>query len=448
MKRPMWLRIVVLAGLCLLVGSAGLLSYRWYTKPTTLTVAVGSLDGEAVKIVSALASRLTATNARVRLKAVEAGSSMEAADLFSSGKTDLAVVRGDIGDLSRAQAVLVLTQVAVLLIAPSGSPISEIADLKRVTVGVVGGAINDKVVKVLNDEYDLTRAGVTFKPVAPADVRQAVQSKDVRVFLIVVPLAEKYLAQLRGMFLQNAKSAPVLIPIESAAAIAEKERAFESFDVPKGTLRGAPAVPSDDVTTLKVSLYLVATKKLGDDLVTDLTEALMNARRDLLGEWPILAQTKAPSTEPDAYLPVHPGAAVFYNGSQESLLDKWSNAIFLGPMVLGAIISVLAAAWKFLRDDATETSQEPLDALYALGRRIRKSESEAELAEIESEIDFILQVQRSKAAGDENNSLDVTALNVAAHRLQNLLHDRRAIIAAREPAGRREAVNQSEHVNS
>jgi len=448
MKLPMWLRIVVLAGLCLLVGSAGLLSYRWYTKPTTLTVAVGSLDGEAVKIVSALASRLTATNARVRLKAVEAGSSMEAADLFSSGKTDLAVVRGDIGDLSRAQAVLVLTQVAVLLIAPSGSPISEIADLKRVTVGVVGGAINDKVVKVLNDEYDLTRAGVTFKPVAPADVRQAVQSKDVRVFLIVVPLAEKYLAQLRGMFLQNAKSAPVLIPIESAAAIAEKERAFESFDVPKGTLRGAPAVPSDDVTTLKVSLYLVATKKLGDDLVTDLTEALMNARRDLLGEWPILAQTKAPSTEPDAYLPVHPGAAVFYNGSQESLLDKWSNAIFLGPMVLGAIISVLAAAWKFLRDDATETSQEPLDALYALGRRIRKSESEAELAEIESEIDFILQVQRSKAAGDENNSLDVTALNVAAHRLQNLLHDRRAIIAAREPAGRREAVNQSEHVNS
>ena len=448
MKLPIWLRIVVLAGLCLLVGGAGLLSYRWYTRPTTLTVAVGSLDGEAVKIVSALASRLTATNAPVRLKAIEAGSSIEAADLFSSGKTDLAVVRGDIGDLSRAQAVLVLTQVVVLLIAPSGSPISEIADLKRVTVGVVGGAINDKVVKVLTDEYDLTRAGVTFKPVAPADARQAVQSKDVRVFLIVVPLAEKYLAQLRGMFLQNAKSAPVLIPIESAAAIAEKERAFESFDVPKGTLRGAPAVPSDDVTTLKVSLYLVATKKLGDDLVTDLTEALMNARRDLLGEWPILAQTKAPSTEPDAYLPVHPGAAVFYNGSQESLLDKWSNAIFLGPMILGAIVSVLAAAWKFLRDDATETGQEPLDALYALGRKIRKSESEAELAEIESEIDFILQVQRSKAASGEKNSLDVTALNVAAHRLQNLLHDRRAIIAAREPTGLRETANRSEHVNS
>jgi TRAP-type uncharacterized transport system substrate-binding protein len=164
MKLPTWLRIVVLAGICLLIGSAGLLSYRWYTRPTTLTVAVGSLDGEAVRIVSALASRLASTNAPVRLKVVESSGSLESADLLSSGKTDLAVVRGDLGDLSHAQAVLVLTHVVVLLIAPSGSPLTDIASLKRVTVGVVGGEVNKKVIKVLTDEYDLTRAGVSFRP--------------------------------------------------------------------------------------------------------------------------------------------------------------------------------------------------------------------------------------------------------------------------------------------
>ena len=36
-------------------------------------------------------------------------------------------------------------------------------------------------------------------------------------------------------------------------AIAEKERAYESFDVPKGTLRGSPPVPEDDLTTLRTS---------------------------------------------------------------------------------------------------------------------------------------------------------------------------------------------------
>ena len=83
--------MVLVAGVVGLVAGAGLFGYRWYSRPTTLTVAVGSLDGEATKLMSALASRLTASNAPVRLKLVETPSALEAADMFSSSKTDLAV---------------------------------------------------------------------------------------------------------------------------------------------------------------------------------------------------------------------------------------------------------------------------------------------------------------------------------------------------------------------
>jgi TRAP-type uncharacterized transport system substrate-binding protein len=431
-KLPAWLRIVVVVGVTILVAGAALFSYHWYTRPTTLTIAVGSLDGEAVRIMSALSSRLASTKAEVRLSVVEAASAVEAADLFSSGRVDLAVVRGDVGDLSKAQAVFMLAHAVVLLVAPPGSQITDMSSLKRVTVGVVGGEVNRKVVSVLTGEYDLARANVTFKDIAPADTRRSLESKEVRAILVVVPLAEKYLTMLRGLFLQNTKAAPVLIPIELAGAIAEKERAFESFDVPKGTLRGAPPVPSDDVTTLRTSFYLVAQKKLDNDLISDLTEALMNARRDLLSELPILAQVAAPSTDADAYLPVHPGAAAFYNGTTQSFLDKWGNAIFLTPMILGGLASVLAAAWKFLRAGEADTREQALDALYALGRKIRTSNKESELAEIEEAIDKILQVQRSKASIGDENSLDVATLNVAAHRLENLIHDRRAMIAAHQ----------------
>ena len=103
------------------------------------------------------------------------------------------------------------------------------------------------------------------------------------------------------------------------------------------------------MTTLRTSFYLVAQKKLDNTVITDLTEALMTARRDLLVEYPLLAQVKAPDIEASAYLPVHPGAAGSYNGAQESFLDQWGNIIFLAPMILGAIASILAAAWKFLR---------------------------------------------------------------------------------------------------
>ena len=191
-------------------------------------------------------------------------------------------------------------------------------------------------------------------------------------------------------------------------------------------------MPSDDLTTLRVSFYVVVRKKLDNDLVTDLTQALMNARRDLLGELPILAQVTAPDTDADAYLPVHPGAAAYYNSTQQSFLDKWGNAIFLTPMILGGLVSVLAAAWKFVRAGGPPTKEAALDTLYALGRRIRTTEKESELCDIEREIDRVLQSQRIRAMSGDENALDVTTLNVAAHRLENLIHDRRAILAAQQ----------------
>ena len=433
-KLPVWLRIVVVVALVVLAAGAGLFAYRWYTHPVTLSIAVGSLDGDAPKIVSALASRLALNNAPVRLKVVETTGPIESAAAFSQGKTDLAIVRGDVGDLSQAQVIIVLAQAVALLVAPPGSTITDMTGLKHVTVGVVAGDTNQKIVGVLSKAYDLDRANVAFKNLALDEVRRAFDTKEVRAVLFVLPLSDKYLALVRGLFPQNAKTAPVLIPIENAGAIAEKERAYESFDIPKGTLRGSPPVPEDDVTTLQVSFYLVGKKGLDNDMIADLTQVLTSARRDLLAEYPILAQVKAPDTDAGAYLPVHPGAAEFYNGTQQSFLDKWSNAIFLAPMALGALASVLAAAWHFLRSGEVKSKEPALDSLYALGRRIRHAESEADLLQIENQIDEVLRAQRATAAEDEN-ALDAATLNVAAHRLENLIHDRRNMLSASNAEG-------------
>jgi TRAP-type uncharacterized transport system substrate-binding protein len=439
-KLPTWLRATLVAGIVVLVAGASLFAWRWYSRPTTLTIAVGSLDGEATRVVSALASKLAQQKAPVRLSVVESGNALDAAEAFSSGKVDLAVVRGDVGDLSQAQAVAIVAHTVVLLVAPPGSTITDMTGLKRVTVGVIGADINKRLIKVLTDEYDLARAGVTFKSVPPDDVRRALDTKDIRAILIVMPLAEKYLSLLRGLFQHGAKTGPILIPIESAGAIAERERAYESFDVPKGTLRGSPPNPADDVTTLRTAFYLVAQKKLGNDLISDLTESLMNARRDLIAEYPLLGQISTPDTDASAYIPLHPGAAAFYNGTQESFLDEWGNIIFLAPMIAGGLISVLAAAWKFLRAGEPLTREEALDALYALGQRIRASSSVAELDEIEREIDRLLLAQRKKEAVGEEGVRAVVAVNVAAHRLENLIHDRRLAVASQQDIKAQEQV--------
>jgi TRAP transporter TAXI family solute receptor len=426
-KMPLWLRLVLLVGIAVLATGVGLLGYRYTTRPATLSVAVGSIDGEAANAMSVIASRLVSTNAPVRLKVIDTGTAPEAARVFAAGKADLAVVRGDVGDLSQAQAVVVVSHVVAFIIAPPGSGIDSIDKLKGRRVGLVGGDSNAKIADVLSREYGLDRAKV-FLDIALSDARRAIQSKEVGALLIVVPLAEKYLALVRGFFQQSSKALPVLVPIDSAAAIAESERAYESFDIPKGTLRRAPPVPEDDLTTLRTSLYLVAQKKLGTDLVTSLTKTIMDVRRELLAEQPIFAQITAPSTDADAYLPLHPGAAAFYNGTQQSFMDEYGNWIYLTPMVLGAAATLLAAAWKFL-GLGPSSGMGPLDSLYALSRRIRKAGTEAELSEIEDQIDAILEAQRAKSADGDESAVDATTLNVAAHRLEGLIHDRRSVLA-------------------
>src|SRR6202165_4411661 len=146
---PLWLRLVLLVGAVGLASGASLFAYRYYTHPVTLSVAVGSIDGEAASAMSAIASRLVATNAPVRLKVVDTGTVLKAANAFSAGKVDLAVVRGDVGDLSQAQAVVVVSHVVVLMIVPPGSTIDSIDKLKGRRVGVISGEANARIVEVL-----------------------------------------------------------------------------------------------------------------------------------------------------------------------------------------------------------------------------------------------------------------------------------------------------------
>lgn len=424
---PFWARALLLAGLAGVVLGAGLIAYRFYDRPTVLSIAVGSFDGEAAKIASIVAARLEAAKSPVRLKIVPTDSVLDSAKTFAAGKIDLAIVRADVGDLSQARSVALVTKSVLMILALPGSGVTGIDKMKGHTVGVVGGEINQKIVEALKAEYDLGDK-VTFKGLAPADTPRAIKAKEASVFMLVVPLNEKYLSLVRRFFAGSHNSFPALIPVESAGAIADVAGAYESFDIPQGTLRGNPPVPDADLTTLRVGSYLVANKKIDPDTITTLTEALVTARNDLVRDQPLLAGVTAPDTDPGAYIPVHPGAAAYYNGTQQSFMDKYGNWIYLTPMVLGALASIFATAWRFLgAEKAPEDTT--LRNLFALPRRIREVKSEAELTEIENEVDQALDAEMANAIRSEN-AQDIATLVSMAHRLEDSIHRRRLMLAA------------------
>jgi hypothetical protein len=83
----------LVVALLALAAGAGLFAYRYVTNPVTLTVAAGSLDGDVPRFMAALASRMSSSDAGVRLKVVDKGTAWEAAKAFSAGDVDLAVVK-------------------------------------------------------------------------------------------------------------------------------------------------------------------------------------------------------------------------------------------------------------------------------------------------------------------------------------------------------------------
>ena len=433
-RLPRWLRITLVSSLAALACAVGLLGYRYATHPTMLTVATGSIDGDATRLMSAVAAQMAAKESPVRLKVIDKGTALGAINAFAAGDTDLAIVRADLGDLSAARTVVVMAYAVVLLAVPPGSTIDSMDGLKGKTVGVIAGSVNQKLVAAIIQAYDLDRAKVVFKDISANDASQALQSRQIHALLVVMPISEKYLGMLRDVLPRSAKIKPGLVPIDLAGAIAATARTYESYDLPKGTIRGSPAIPDDDLATLRVPFYLVASKKLADNVVTALAQAVMEVSRDLVGEYPLLAQISAPSSDKDAIIPMHPGAATYFSGEQQSFLDKYADKLFYLLMLLGFFTSMLAAARKFMMKGTDGADDSPMTRLAKLMDHVRAANSEVELADAERNIDEILGVQLERYSRGEADAAECAALGLAIQRLERLIGQRRAGLGSRPRA--------------
>lgn len=428
-RLPRAVRISLVLSLVLLICGAGFVAYRDMTKPKTLTIAAGSFDNYVPKFVSAIAAKLAANNAPVRLKLVEKDTPLEAFKAFKAGEVDLAVGRADVLDFNTARAIVLMTHSVVMIVSLTADSIKEMADLKGKTIGVVNPEVNREVVSVISKTYDLEQAKVRFRDLPPREVMQAVQGRQVQALLVVLPISTRYLGMLRDVFPRNGKLKPGLVPIESAGAIAALNKAYESFDLPKGTLRASPPIPDEDVTTLRVPAYMVARKTLDDAAAEALAKAVMEVRRELIAEYPLLANMGAPDTDKDAFVPVHPGAAAYFDGDSKTVFDKYGDQMFYGSMLLGSLMSILAAVWRFVSKGNDEAPMRPSVRLYELMDQITGSKSGAELTAVESDIDEILKDELERYASSGIDAGEMAALGLATHRLEYAIAQRRLTLS-------------------
>lgn len=431
-RLPRPLRVVLVIGLFFLACAAGVIAYRLFTKPTTLTVAVAFADSNGTKLMQAVAARMAANGAPIRLTVVDKKTASDATRAMATGETNLAIARADAENIAGAQSIVVMTHNVVLIVAPPGSPVSSIDELKGKTVGVIAADINKRVVDTLSAQYRLAAAQVRFKDLTMDAAASALRSKQIDALLVVMPLSERYLSWLHTLFPRSAKRQPVLIEIESATAIATIAPYYEAFDVPKGALQGSPAVPEEDTTTLRVPFYLVANKKLSNMHAASLAKSIMEARRDLLQDYPVLAQVSAPNTDKettdvDVFVPIHPGAAAFFNGEQQSFIEKYGDMLFYGSTILGFLASVLAGAWKFVVGDKDAEQKRPASQVYDLIDDVEQARSVEDLDMIEDRLDDILRTELERDV-DEDQPSQAAELQLATRRVERAIEARRAAL--------------------
>ena len=112
--------LILAAGVLAFGLAAGTLYY--VLRPTTLRIAVGPAGSEDQKLVQLMAQTFARDNSPVRLSVVTTEGAAESIALFTAGKADLAVARGDLNLPENAELVAILRKNVVVLWAPSGLP--------------------------------------------------------------------------------------------------------------------------------------------------------------------------------------------------------------------------------------------------------------------------------------------------------------------------------------
>ncbi|CAH1661516.1 C4-dicarboxylate ABC transporter substrate-binding protein [Hyphomicrobiales bacterium] len=404
-----------LARLAILLAVSGLVAAVFYyvSQPRTLRLAVGPLGSEDARMAAAFVQGLNRDKASIRLRLVLTEGSEDSAKKIDAGQADLAMVRADIAMPSTADTVLITRRTFPFFITARESAIGRIADLRGRKVGVIRyPAGNLTLLKRVLAQYEVRPEEVEIVSLSPDEVIPAVREQRIEVFFSINAVGShtnnEGLRRLRTAWGED----PVLIPVREADALAAHYRAIETGEIVRGALGGDPPRPAESLQTISITSRLVAAQSLDDNLVGELTKDILGLRLTLAAEVPAVQALETPSTDKDAPLPVHSGAAAYIDGEQESFFDRYGDWFYIGAMALSALGTGGAALLGRESANRRRRAMSGLDELLELLNVIRSCEEEAELMRLGREADQILtRVLADYAKGD----LDTAAL--AAYRL-------------------------------
>jgi len=222
----------------------------------------------------------------------------------------------------------------------------------------------------------------------------------------------------------------MLVGIDQAAAIQLFAPTLERTRIPRGALGGRPAVPPADVEALGVRAILVAHRNVDGAIVEELTRLLFGSRNELLG---LDEKTALMIDGQDLQrfgVPLHDGAAGYYERDKPSFIVQYAESMALGLSVAALVLSGLWQMNRWLvgrrKNRGDEYNQRLLDCIEML----RAAHDPDEVARIEGELFGIFRAVVDDLDHDRFQDESLPSFTMIWDLAKDLIARRRAEFAA------------------
>jgi TRAP transporter TAXI family solute receptor len=426
--RRNWVSMTLVALIAAVVIAGGLL---FYYKPRSLTLAVaGPQSTDDAQLIVGLARGLVSESAPFRFRTTLVNSPAEASALLEAGSVDLAVVRNDQSLPKNGQAIAILHRNPIVIVTLAATGVTKLTDLVGKSIAAIGrNDLNRNLLGEILPYYNLKKDDVTVVAVPPTDVPEALISGKIAAVLIAGPITGRATTEVIGQLSRDHASELVFIPFDNAEAIAKRAPNFEAVEIGIGSFGGNPPRPESAFSTLQFTTFLLAGSAMHDRLAAEVARNIFYLRPGLALSFPAANRIEAPDTEKDAIVPVHPGAAAYFDGEEESMFDQVSEWFYLALFGGGVLASALASLRRLTVPSGGVRDEELFRKLRQIIERAKVADSEEELIASELELNEIFSVVIEKAEKNSLEEAQVGALSISIDHLRHIIERRRAALA-------------------
>ncbi len=338
MQRRRFLLAVVFLGLAGIGGVVWGIA-RYHSRSHVLQLASGSSTGEYYAFGQALATVVGRHHPYIRIEVLETEGSVQNIELVRDNRAQLALIQSDTPVRLPVQAVSFLFPEFFHLLARPEARIESVADLagKRIALMPIGSG-SYSLFWPLVAHYNLAPEDFQAQPMRVEQAYAALRQREVDALFRITALGNPSIRDLVG------SGQAELVPVDQAEALQLTLPYLEEMEIPKGTYRGAPAIPAEDLAVVGVRALLVAHEQVDSALIYTLTQLLYEFRNEIVELYPRAATIVMPESAQNLGVPLHAGARAYYLQDEPSFLERYAESL---GFILSLFVLLLSSLWQF-----------------------------------------------------------------------------------------------------